>query len=234
MKPVLFAVAILGSALAAPHALHARSKAEIRAESTRVVESHGREAALIYNWLKHTPEIGVHRMRGATQNTVYIFPPGHREAVYDKDGKLVRDGMNEGSYNYYPYDQPLNHFTYDTLPWLVWGASKKDPTSRNERIVAYVEDLGRGFGAARKANNPAVDLSKLQPHETAVLAMFIGAIEDGGATKVYDYLADPERAFGAAEGAGLARQLETGLARRLKDYEELMTVAPRLPKTPPG
>ena len=230
MKPVLLAVAALLAFATAPDALHAKSRTEIRNESKRLVEGHRREAVLIYNWLKHTPEISIHRMRGATQNVVYTLPPGNREAVYDGAGKLVQDDINNGSYNYFPWGDPANHFAYDTLPWFVWGYSKKDPTSQSERVAAYVEDLGRGLAAMRKAPHTAVDLDKLKPHEIVVLAMFIGAIEDSGAGKVYGYLADPELELSASDGAALVRQLEQGLSARLKDYKDLMALTPPPPK----
>ena len=37
-------------------------------------------------------EVAAHRLRGADGNTVYLHPDGHREAVYDAAGDLVRDG----------------------------------------------------------------------------------------------------------------------------------------------
>lgn len=230
MRPVLFAAALMLASLTASTALYAKSKAEIRKESQATVDSHRREAVLIYSWLKHTPEVSIHRMRGATENKVYIKPPGHLEAVYDGAGKLVRDGYNDGSYNHFPYEDPLNHFMYDTLPWFAWGATKTDPTSQQERVTAYVEDLGRGLTAMGKGQDKAVDLGALKPHEVVGLALFIGAIEDGGAGKIYTYLANPELDLSAAEGAALSAQLEKGLSMRLNDYKALMSLTPRPPK----
>lgn len=234
MRTVLFAAAVLIASLAASTALHAKSKAEVRKESQAVVDSHTREAVLIYNWLKHTPELSIHRMRGATENKVYTKSPGHLEAVYDGAGNLVRDGFNNGSYNHFPYDEPLHHFMYDMLPWIVWGSTKTDPTSQAERVVAYVDDLGRGLNAMRKAPAAPVDLDKLQPHEILALALFIGAIEDGGAGKIYTFLAQPELDLSAADGVALAQQLEKGLSNRLKDHKDLMALTPRPPKLRAG
>ena len=85
--------------------------------------------------LANTHEVSIHQMRGATGNKVYLHKDGKREAVYDAAGKLVQDGVNDGSYNYFhPRREAARHFTFDILPWMTWGNSAEDPTTPKERI----------------------------------------------------------------------------------------------------
>ncbi|MBO7583050.1 MAG: hypothetical protein J6T20_04605 [Treponema sp.] len=90
--------------------------------------------------LRNTYEISIHRMRGEDENEVYTNDDG-REFVYDKDGKLVTNAWNQGSYNYAPYSKPVDKFLLDILPWIVWGNTRDDPTSMRERLYYYSMDL---------------------------------------------------------------------------------------------
>lgn len=100
----------------------------------------------VFGWiLSHTSEIAQHNMNGVTGNVVYLHKDGHQEAVYDSSGNLVTDDENQASYNYYhPHKQPLRHFLYDTLPWIRWGNTEKDSTSRTERLSAWWTDVKCG------------------------------------------------------------------------------------------
>ena len=98
----------------------------------------------IHYILKNTYENKIHKMRGETENKVYIHADG-REAVYDKDGNLVTNAWNQGSFNYGSYDKPIRKFLLDILPWLVWGNAKDDPTSFAERFFYYCQDLDNGI-----------------------------------------------------------------------------------------
>ncbi len=120
-------------------------------------------SAFIFTVLTNTRELRVHQMNGAIHNRVYVRDEG-QEAVFlfdvdesgkdiDGTGKLVKDCLNQGSFNYYHYyDQPLGHFSADMLPWLVWGNCKDDPSSLNQRIEAYMLDFREGFQRALSAN----------------------------------------------------------------------------------
>jgi hypothetical protein len=94
--------------------------------------------------LKNTYENNIHKMRGETENEVYTNNDG-REAVYDKDEKLVTNSYNQGSYNYGSYDEPIKKFLLDIGPWLLWGNARNDPTSFNERLYYYTLDLDYGI-----------------------------------------------------------------------------------------
>ncbi|MCK4886251.1 MAG: hypothetical protein KAS96_02625 [Planctomycetes bacterium] len=96
--------------------------------------------------LSHTCEIAQHNINGSTSNEVYLHQDGHSEAVFDSSGNPVTDEENKASYNYYhPQKQPLRHFCCDTLPWLMWGNSEKDKTTKSQRLKAFLTDLKHGI-----------------------------------------------------------------------------------------
>lgn len=94
--------------------------------------------------LKNTYEINIHRMRGEEDNQVYTKNTGE-EAVFDKDGNLVTNDWNHGSYNYGTYEKPIQKFELDIWPWLVWGNTREDPTTFDERFYYYLMDLDSGI-----------------------------------------------------------------------------------------
>lgn len=94
--------------------------------------------------LKNTYEINIHKMRGEEENQVYTKQTGE-EAVFDKDGNLVTNAWNQGSYNYGKYEMPIQKFELDIWPWLVWGNTREDPTTFEERFYYYIMDLDRGI-----------------------------------------------------------------------------------------
>lgn len=94
--------------------------------------------------LKNTYENNIHKMRGEEENQVYTKKTGE-EAVFDKDGKLVTNPWNQGSYNYGKYEMPIQKFELDIWPWLVWGNARNDPTTFEERFYYYIMDLDRGI-----------------------------------------------------------------------------------------
>jgi hypothetical protein len=116
-----------------------------------------RHTAILVAWLANTSEIEVHRMGGAADNEVYLSKDGHDEAVYDTAGKLVTDGVNDGSYNYAdPYRDSLGHFTVDVLPWIEMGSSPQDPTTKQMRLEAYLKDLRQGLHRAASGPIPVL------------------------------------------------------------------------------
>lgn len=98
----------------------------------------------IHYILKHTYENNIHKMRGEEDNKVYTKESGE-EAVFDKEGNLVANDWNKGSFNYGSYSEPINKFKVDIWPWLVWGNTREDPTSFDERFYYYIMDLDRGI-----------------------------------------------------------------------------------------
>jgi hypothetical protein len=57
------------------------------------------------------------------------------ELVYDKDGNLVTDPVNQGTPNYADSEKNrIKHFFEDVLPYWLWGNSPDDPTKWYERI----------------------------------------------------------------------------------------------------
>jgi len=73
--------------------------------------------------------------RGNQGNVKYVSPDGHSEAIFTRNGRLVTDPLNMGTYN---YEDPLNmldHIFQDIIPYYIWGNSPNDPTRWYERIL---------------------------------------------------------------------------------------------------
>jgi hypothetical protein len=173
-----------------------------------------RELAILFLVLRNTSEVEIHKMRGAEKNQVYLGPDGKREAVYDANGKLVRDGINDGSYNYFhPSDDPLRHFTFDILPWLMAGQSQRDPTTVEERTRAYAPDvyagLIRALQAARKTK-PLTIPDVNHPGEIEAAAFLLKAIERGKGNEVFA-LFGRETEVTDNDAIAAIQKLETGL-----------------------
>lgn len=63
----------------------------------------------------------------------YVSPDGHYEAVRDRDGNLVTDSANLGTYNYYPL-WDLRHLPADIIPYWIWGNAPDDLTPVWNRV----------------------------------------------------------------------------------------------------
>jgi len=94
--------------------------------------------------LKFVYENNIHKMRNENDNVVYTKETGE-EAVFNKNGNLVTNDWNQGAFNYGKYEQPINKFLLDIWPWLVWGNTKNDPTTFDERFYYYCMDLDHGI-----------------------------------------------------------------------------------------
>lgn len=104
---------------------------------------------IIHLMLSQTSEVYIHNMRGVIRNKVYVSEDGG-EAVFDANGKHVKDGFNDASYNYeHSVKNPFGHYEKDIEPWIVLGNTRHDPTSIEERIYAYMGDLEGGIRRAR-------------------------------------------------------------------------------------
>jgi len=133
--------------IGALYADHARSRFDLTPLDAAALADPDTQVklAFVYAALANSREVHVHQMRGAVANKIFVSPDGHSEAVYDEHGKLVTDCVNMASYNYFrPDREPLEHFIVDTLPWIESGNCMTDPTSRTERINAYLRDFRNG------------------------------------------------------------------------------------------
>lgn len=135
----------------------------------------------IYLILQNTAEINIHKMRGETENQVFINENKENgwypEAVFDKKGDLVTNNYNKWSFNFFLYkEEPLQHFIFDMLPWLVWWNSKNDPTDFNERFYHYLNDLNRGIQnyifKSDMINIENIDIEKLNYDELMTIRLF--------------------------------------------------------------
>ncbi|MDR2313903.1 MAG: RHS repeat-associated core domain-containing protein [Spirochaetaceae bacterium] len=70
------------------------------------------------------------------KNNKYMTGDGHQEGVYDQNGKLVTDPVNQGTYNFSdPNTDWMGHFENDMVPYYKWGNSPDDPTKFWERVL---------------------------------------------------------------------------------------------------
>lgn len=130
--------------------------------------------SIIHYILCHTYEDNIHKMRGESENQVYYNPETGQEAVYDKNGKLVRNDYNRGSYNYAKYSEPFKKFSLDILPWLKWGNTRADPTTFGERLFAYIWDLDYGIQSYIFNQNkiPQITYKSLTEEEKQICHLF--------------------------------------------------------------
>ena len=149
------------------------------------------QVEMVWRWLSNTSELPIHQLRGKTGNKLYLHKDGLKEAVYDEDGKLVKDGINDGSYNYaHPVKEPLKHFNQDILPWILWGSSRSDPTSVKERLEAYSRALGVGLSVAQQS--PQQEVRKLSESELTAVQFFLEVASVGNVEVVFEILGDPK------------------------------------------
>lgn len=164
--------------------------------------------------LKHTHELEIHRMQGATTNQVYLHEDGHREAVFDSNHKLVQDGVNDGSYNYFhPSNDPLRHFTFDIAPWILWGQTPDDPTSVQQRVHAYAADVSQGVKNAlddAKQSNLLPVPELVHTGSPEAIAVFLKAMQLDEGEDVAD-LFDVDAHISDERIASAVKRLEHGL-----------------------
>jgi len=174
-----------------------------------------RKLQIIYLILQNTSEHYIHNLNGVTDNKVYFHKDGHREAVYDRDGHLVEDGINDHSYNYYDRrKEPLKHFAFDTNPWIIWGASKRDTTSQQERIYGLVSDVEPGLLEALESRD---NLENIKPDswdkfgQLQTLAVFLNAMEESKSDALYSLFQKDISKITPNEITESLRALESGL-----------------------
>jgi hypothetical protein len=138
------------------------------------------QLSIIRYILQNTYENNIHKMRGEKDNQVYVNKDG-REAVYDKNGNLVTNSYNQGSFNYYSNEtEPIKKFLFDIAPWIQWGNTRNDPTSFNERLYYYTLDLDYGIQKyifeGSKGRLEEVSLNELTEDEKEVYYIFLKII----------------------------------------------------------
>lgn len=72
-------------------------------------------------------------------NIKFVSPDGHSEVIFDRDGHIVTDSEDYGTYNFCDSRKdPIGHFYQDVLPWLLWGNDRKDSTDMGQRLRSLV------------------------------------------------------------------------------------------------
>ncbi|MCH9693447.1 MAG: hypothetical protein K0U72_02965 [Gammaproteobacteria bacterium] len=158
-------------------------------------EEFAKQVGFIYTVLSRTGEEHSHQLGGETDNEVWVHEDGHTELVvrFDRDehgekidgtGAQVTDCKNMGSYNYYhPNEQPLGHFAADIFPWFKLGNCADDPSTSDERIEAYVQDLrdGAGYVLSQDIDYTLADGFRFKGKgQSETTAIFLRALEIGG------------------------------------------------------
>jgi hypothetical protein len=164
--------------------------------------------------LRNTNELDIHQMRGGWNNKVFVSPDGHQEAVYDGNDTPVKDGINDGSYNYFhPQSDAVRHFSFDIAPWLLYGQSPNDPTSRAERVHAYSADVFEGVIRAMEAPRTKGKLDNVSLDDSGcpeAVAIFLLAIERGNAEELIRVVSVQEKKSDR-EIVPLVKKFESGL-----------------------
>ena len=87
-------------------------------------------------------------------NVKYVSPDGLHEVIYDALGNEVTDPRDIGTYNYVsPNEDEWRHFVEDVYPWILWGNSPEDTTTREQRIKAFAAGTGIAAPAVEAAIN---------------------------------------------------------------------------------
>ena len=164
--------------------------------STSAIEEQWKEA-LIIDILSNTPELNIHRMNGQEGNQVYVHESG-AEIVFDVDENKVSDPVNQGSYNYYnAVEEPLAHFAKDSHPWLKWGNTRDDPSTKDQRLTAYLKDLKIGIITTyekRSVEAGKTTVSYNSKTERAVAMKFLEIISKSGDQSLFDMYKNPPNA----------------------------------------
>ncbi len=93
-----------------------------------------------------------HNLAGATGNIDYRGTGSnlHRQAIYDKNGNLVSTPENMGTYDFVSPNSlsgVRDHLTVDVQPWIEWGNSPNDTTTKQQRIDALKSTTAGWLGA---------------------------------------------------------------------------------------
>ncbi|MCD4778961.1 MAG: hypothetical protein K8S27_00215 [Candidatus Omnitrophica bacterium] len=174
-----------------------------------------RKLQIIYFLLKNTPEHYIHNMNGATGNSVYVHENGLMEIVYDKEGNLVQDGINDGSYNYYSrIEQPLKHYFYDMHPWIIMGGSERDTTTKGERIFAYISDLEGAIWTVLKQKDqiPRVPLQEWDDKgQLQTLALFLFVQKHYAKNSLFDLFDKDPKDVAPEDVVHVLKKIDIGL-----------------------
>ncbi len=93
-----------------------------------------------------------HNFNGAKDNVSYrgLKENKHIQLVFDKNGNLITDNENMPSYDYgvvFNDDRTINdaglftHTRKDVLPWILWGNTPDDKTSKKERFKSVEKTI---------------------------------------------------------------------------------------------
>lgn len=99
------------------------------------------ELAKKYKWIKTSKLESRYHNIGTKKyvNKKYLvkdFHKGYLEAIYDEKGKLVFDGINDGTYNHYFYQHMCHNL--DFFWWLLHGVYGKNKLTFCDRVKIII------------------------------------------------------------------------------------------------
>jgi RHS repeat-associated protein len=97
------------------------------------------KSAINKKWTLLSDAQSVYHKNHSKDNKKYVSPDGKQEAVYDKDGKLVVDDEDQGTYNNSPPDDWLGHLSKDMIPYIKYGNTPSDKTPFLDRVHPYAK-----------------------------------------------------------------------------------------------
>ena len=83
-------------------------------------------------------------------------PREHQQMIVAPNGMIVTSPENIGTYDFVPptgFINGVGHFGVDVFPWIIWGNSEKDSTTRDERIDALERGIRKRYKKFRKQIN---------------------------------------------------------------------------------
>ncbi|WP_169787093.1 RHS repeat-associated core domain-containing protein [Hyalangium minutum] len=103
------------------------------------------------SWIPVPADKAVYHQHGLgnERNKKFISPNGHCEVVF-RDGQLVTDPANIGTYNFGSDQGSALHLLLDVVPYYFWGNSPDDPTPFPDRVLGprgakELKDWGRSW-----------------------------------------------------------------------------------------
>ena len=83
------------------------------------------------------PAANAHQFTSVDRTNVkYTSPDKHQELIFEKDDTLETDPKDLGTYNF--GTGIIDHYVLDVKPWIRWGNSPDDTTTKFERMCGLI------------------------------------------------------------------------------------------------
>ncbi|MEE8574219.1 MAG: hypothetical protein V3T30_02300, partial [Thermodesulfobacteriota bacterium] len=105
-------------------------------------------------------------------------------------------------------------FSFDTHPWILWGNSQRDTTTKQERLNGYVFDLDNGIRIALRSKEALKETQSEgwdNKGDIQALAFFIVAQEKMNTNSLFDLFDNSSGAITDEKMLKVLKDLEAGL-----------------------